>query len=198
MGYRDTYARLSDDEILHIASDYVSLEQDAQASLAVELGRRNLTQTDVLQHQERVASFEPEVVWGRDEHIARSVNGFGTAIYGKRDFERDGSFVATKWVVALFFPLFPLASMRVKVIKGGWFRRDSYLVRQRTSPNWKQVACVYCYFLLLLFVTHSGASTAIIAALLGIVLPSPWLLRKIARARSSSASAQEGFGSPSL
>ena len=195
MGYRETYAGLSDDEILHIASDYSSLEQDAQVSLTVELGRRNLTQTDVLQHQERVASFKPEDVWGKDEHITRSVNGFGTAIYGKRDFEPDGSFVATKWVVALFFPLVPLASMRVKVIKSGWFRYDSYLVRQRTRPNWRQVACVYCYFLLVLLVTRSGLPIAVIAALLGIVLPSPWLLRKLARARSSRASAQQGLGS---
>jgi hypothetical protein len=197
VGYRETYAGLSEDEILQIASDYASLEQDAQVALTVELSRRNLTQTDVLQHRERVASFKPEDAWGKDEDIARSVNGFGTTIYGKRDFEPDGSFVTTKWIVGLFFPLIPLASMRVKVIKGGWFRYDSYLVRQRTRPNWKQAACVYCYFLLLLFVVQSGLPSAVIAALLGIVLPSPWLLRKLARARSSRASAQQGLGSQS-
>ena len=98
MGYRETYASLSDDEILKVASDHASLEPDAQAFLAVELSRRNLTETEVLAYRQRVASFKREDGWDRHERIARTVNGFGTFLYGKRDFG-DERFVRHNEVV---------------------------------------------------------------------------------------------------
>jgi hypothetical protein len=45
---------------------------------------------------------------------ARSLNGIGTRIYGRRDFRTDGSFVTTKWVTFLWVPLIPLSSLRVR------------------------------------------------------------------------------------
>ena len=43
-----------------------------------------------------------------------SFNGFGTTIYGKREVDRaDGSYIATKWMIALFFPIIPVGSYRV-------------------------------------------------------------------------------------
>jgi hypothetical protein len=57
-----------------------------------------------------------------------SFNGFGTKIYGKRDVDpMDGSYVVTKWIVALFFPIIPLGSYRVikekqPFLTGGWPR----------------------------------------------------------------------------
>jgi hypothetical protein len=40
-----------------------------------------------------------------------SFNGFGTNLYGKRDVNlADGSYIATKWMIALFFPIAPLES----------------------------------------------------------------------------------------
>ena len=35
------------------------------------------------------------------------------ALHGKRDFERDGSYVTTEWVSLLWFPLMPFRSLRV-------------------------------------------------------------------------------------
>lgn len=42
-----------------------------------------------------------------------SVNGIGTTLYGKREIETDGSYIATKWVIFLLLPLFPISSYRV-------------------------------------------------------------------------------------
>ena len=182
MGYSETYGQMSDDELLNVATDFASLEENARMAITVELTRRKLSETDVSGYRERVASFKPEDFWGKDEHIARSFNGFGTILYGKRDFEADGSFVTTKWVVMFFIPLFPLASMRVKAVKSDWLMND-YLVRERGWPNLKQVACVYAYVGLLLLMAWwadllPGVATA---PILGIILPLPWLLRKSAR-----------------
>jgi hypothetical protein len=44
----------------------------------------------------------------------RSVNGFGTHVYGKREVNpQDGSYIVTKWIIAVFFPIVPLGSYRV-------------------------------------------------------------------------------------
>jgi len=178
MEYQETYAAMSDDEILNVASDLASLEEHARIAITAELSQRQLSETDIIQYRQRVASFNPEDFWGKDEHIARSVNGCGTSLYGRRGFEPDGSFVTTKWIVVFFVPAFPLASMRVKVIEHG------YLVREKQRPRLKQVACVYSYLLLLLLtvVSTDFLPRAATAVLLAVVLPLPWFLRRLARA----------------
>jgi hypothetical protein len=179
------YAEMSDNEILNLAGDFASLEERAQIAITAELSRRQLSKADITQYRERVASFKPEDFWGQDKHIARSVNGFGTSICGECDFESDGSFVTTKWIVMFFTPVWPLASMRVKVVKNGWFKYDSYQVRQIGSPRWKQVACVYSYLLLVFFTAASVnfLPSAATFVFLGAVCGLPWILRRLARAR---------------
>ena len=44
---------------------------------------------------------------------AGSLNGIGTTLYGKRDVEPDGSYVATKWFIFLLLPIIPISSYRV-------------------------------------------------------------------------------------
>ena len=180
------YAEMSDEEFMNVAGDVASLEDHARIIIAGELSRRKLSKTDITQYRERVASFKPKDFWGQDKHIARSVNGCGTSICGERDFESDGSFVTTKWVVVFFVPVWPLASMRVKVVKNGWFKYDSYLVRQSGRPCWKQVACVYSYLLLLLFTAAilDFLPSAATLVMVGALCVLPWCLRRLARARA--------------
>jgi len=121
--------------------------------------------------------------------VAWSMNGCGTSVYGKRDFEPDGSFMTTKWVIAFFIPVLPLASMRVKVLDLDWSPVSStrYLVCSKQSLSLKQVACVYS-FLLLLFLTLASSDllpTPATVVLLAAVFVFPWVLRRLARARGS-------------
>lgn len=75
-----------------------------------------------------------------------TLNGFGTAYYGKRDVAEDNSYVTTLWVAALWIPLFPLASYRVRESgkSTNWLvhRSQSYLA-QRVPMCWEQVRNVY-------------------------------------------------------
>ena len=71
-------------------------------------------------------------------------NGFGTMYYGNRDKADDGSYVTTLWIVALFVPVFPLASYRIRPLGDS---REFRLVgvpgryaAQKTSINGRQVA----------------------------------------------------------
>ena len=82
--------------------------------------------------------------------MARSLVGCGTKFYGQRDFDPDGSFITTEWVVILSIPLIPLRSLRVqqqgrsKLRFGlGWSWTTDYLINEKLSPSWKQVLCTY-------------------------------------------------------
>lgn len=44
--------------------------------------------------------------------MAFSLNGIGTAHYGRRELP-DGSYITTKWFVLLFVPVVPICSYRV-------------------------------------------------------------------------------------
>jgi hypothetical protein len=43
--------------------------------------------------------------------MAFSVQGIGTAFYGKRDFQPDGSYVTTEWCIFFGLPIWPLRSL---------------------------------------------------------------------------------------
>lgn len=196
MEYQRTYSEMSNEELLNVAADAGSLEDDARIAIAGELSRRKLSERDIIQYRQDVAAFTPEDFWGKDKPIARSVNGFGTAIYGKRDFEADGSFVTTKWVVVVFIPVWPLKSMRVtKVVKSRWFqwfkhdyRPVSYLVRELEGLCWRQVIFTWAYCLFLcctvraLNIAPLTNSIPLSSMLVGLVVVLPWTLRKLARA----------------
>ena len=52
------YSERSDDELLHLASERHSLTAEATAALDAELRRRNLTESDRLEHQRTVKRYE--------------------------------------------------------------------------------------------------------------------------------------------
>jgi hypothetical protein len=51
-----------------------------------------------------------------------TLNGFGTMLYGNRDPHPDGSYVATRYLTALFLPVIPLGAYRVASAgEEGWY-----------------------------------------------------------------------------
>ena len=86
-----------------------------------------------------------------------SINGFGTTFYGRRDFRSDGSYITTEWVVALYIPLIPVRSLRVRYTGAGehrWYlgfgSSEKYAVyEKRFPPHWKQVIFTYGYVAIL-------------------------------------------------
>ena len=54
--------------------------------------------------------------------------GIGTRYLGASDYRPDGSFVTTKWLIILYFPIYPLCSLRVRLLREGswWGREPSY------------------------------------------------------------------------
>jgi hypothetical protein len=91
------YSQKSDDELLHLATERRYLTTDAAAALDLELRRRNLTESDRVEHQKSVKRKER-----RESHVRRR------KIFGKRQFswlELLSLFVAMAAIVAAYCAL---------------------------------------------------------------------------------------------
>lgn len=75
-----------------------------------------------------------------------TINGFGTAYFGKKDVDEQGIYVTTKFVVALHIPILPLASFWVMPygtpVTTGLIRIQEFDA-VRIPLNWKQVLSTY-------------------------------------------------------
>jgi len=136
--------------------------------------------------------------------MAYSINGIGTTFYGQRDFRPDGTYLTTEWFALLYFPIFPLRSLRV-MYQGqdnddhwhfGVGSTDNYAVYEKHfPPNWKQVLFTYGYvaFMIAWIYFVCTTATSIIPHALDTVfsvtlifigciipVPTPWILRYIA------------------
>ncbi len=79
---------------------------------------------------------------------AYALQGIGTTFYGKRDFQKNGSYITTEWIVFLFVPIIPLRSLRVLEKNSEnlfFYQRHEYAVYEKSFPNLKQVFCIYAY-----------------------------------------------------
>jgi len=210
--YESTYSQMSDEEILRLACEESDFRHDARHALNGELKRRRLTEKDVSEYGQRLASIKPGAMATNQRYVARSFTGFGTSIYGKRDFHSDGSYTTTKWATLLWIPALPLVSLRagkkrdptgtakLRLTKhyaahfSCW--TTEYWVYSEDPVNKKQVLFVYA-FILLLFVTairaaYLSSATRVANFPLRIFLVPfgslcilPWVLRVLGRANSS-------------
>ena len=71
-----------------------------------------------------------------------TLNGFGTSLYGRRDERSDGSYVATRYAVALFVPVFPIDAYRVTPrAEGGWYFHGKVALGPR-ARIWRKLTAV--------------------------------------------------------
>lgn len=86
-----------------------------------------------------------------------SLHGIGTTYYGKRDFEPDGSYITTEFVIFIGIPIVPLQSLRVRYVGSTGIvfpivhSEENYIVLATTRPNKKQVLSVYGFVAFLAF-----------------------------------------------
>lgn len=118
-----------------------------------------------------------------------SINGFGRKYYGQRDFEADGSFITTKWLIMAFLPIAPSGSARVLVTNSGGPFYKEYEILEEQPVCWRQVITTYAYVYGVIPMAlhyadkfHWKNGTQITVAL--VVSALPFALRFLARARS--------------
>lgn len=203
--FRECYDRMSDDELLHLASQPETLVPEAQAMLQLELQKRNLTQLDLFQYRDETVRDQTERERLKLRVSVWPFHGLGRMFYGRRDFGADGSYLATQWFVVSWIPLIPLASARVKrtgsapsSLIGNW--NDTHEIVSWRKPDLRQVFCVYIYFAALFlfpFLLLLHPTRAIIA--IGLWLALPAVLRQYARARvADSRNSTSQMGHPPM
>jgi hypothetical protein len=132
--------------------------------------------------------------------MAFSISGCGTNFYGWSGVRRDGSYIATEWITALYLPIIPLRSFRVRRGRGinlVVFSSRSYQIIEKLPLYWPQVFRAYfllawwvatvCIFWQMKLDDRMG-SGAFLLSLIGImalplVLLYLWLLLKAYLAR---------------
>lgn len=188
--YASTYGQMNDEQLLNLANDRGSLCPEALVALKSELAKRNFGQIEIDEQAQSVRKLQTE--WDNRGDLGRSFNGFGTSIYGKRNFQSDGSFITTQWIILFWIPFIPLKSFRVKESGPtrpaflGW--SQSYFVLGRSRPDIRQVINVYS-FLVAPFVVlpildsmHAGSIVGFVALVMWIC--TPFVARKFAKASS--------------
>ncbi len=109
------YTRLSDDELLQVASERASLTDDAKSGLDAEMRSRNLTVTDVEKHQNFVR---------KSNHL--EVRRRSRKLFGTRRTRQD-------WVetaVALFWSALVMALISIAYL--------ALPLRYHFSPDWQE------------------------------------------------------------
>lgn len=89
-----------------------------------------------------------------------TLNGFGTTFVGECDYEPDGTYITTAWIVALWIPLIPLYSARVLSVEPTMLSGTNYQIIKQ-PVHWGQARRIWAYTLgipalLALFVWMAG------------------------------------------
>jgi len=113
------YSRRSDSELLHLASARHSLVPEAAAALDLELRRRNLTDSDRIEHQ-KFAKRQERREGRRETNLRRRWEGLGL-----------------KWKLKLREKLEMLAVMAVILV--AYF---ALLSRYHLNPDWQEAALI--------------------------------------------------------
>jgi hypothetical protein len=138
------YEHLTEDELLHLATQRVQLSDEARLRLDDELSRRGPGAEQI-----RTYSDETEVLReakGRRVRL-RSYRGVGTTFYGRSHSSCDPNlrieeFDTTLWFVFIYFPLIPIRRYRIRRRFRPWWRilaSNNFHVLSRLPRDWEQI-----------------------------------------------------------
>ena len=141
------YGHLTADELLHLAEEREQLTQEARLAIDAELNRRKLAPSDIDSYRvDREAA-------DKADRLRRAVRsyiphvGLGKKFLGKTNRRRDASgsseqYETTLWFVALWFPIFPIATFTVNRELERWLGltvASSEVAIERHPRNWEQI-----------------------------------------------------------
>lgn len=74
-----------------------------------------------------------------------SLNGFGTTFYGECDYQNDGSYTSTYWIILAFIPIIPLYSARIFYTEAAQFSTTRHYQYEKIPINWQQVFRIWAF-----------------------------------------------------
>jgi hypothetical protein len=139
-------------------------------------------------------------------------HGTGTAIYGRRDFLLDRSFVTTEWVTLGYVPIVPLISKRISYTRLDPFHvydHSGHYIVELMPLNRKQVVSVYLWvalfgadFIIWAYFRDTLARklgdedtvAGLFLVILAVLVVLPYLLRRLAIWRGTRSFNRAGYG----
>jgi hypothetical protein len=140
------------------------------------------------------------------------IHGTGTALYGRRDYLLDRSFVTTEWVTIGYLPIVPLISKRISFTRLDPFHaRDisGHYIVAVLPLNKKQVWSVYAWvaslvtwFIIAAYfketltrrIGDDDKTAGWLLGFLAAILAAPYLLRRLAAWRASRGVNRASYG----
>jgi hypothetical protein len=166
---KQEYQYLSRDGLLRLALERDQLTADAQIALDVELGNRRITASDL-------ASFKAESLGGKAEQD-RHIDSFsvfsgsvGKKFFGRKRLTHDPRFRieeydTTLWFFAFWFPIFPIASYRIRRLFHRPWRfctSDEFHVLQKLPQrDWEQILLTWIKAVLVLLLLRFALPLAL-------------------------------------
>lgn len=74
-----------------------------------------------------------------------SINGFGTTFYGECDYQSDGSYISTYWLILAFIPMIPLYSARILYSENARFSTTRQYQYEKIPIHWQQVIRIWAF-----------------------------------------------------
>lgn len=74
-----------------------------------------------------------------------SINGFGTTFYGECDYQPDGSYISTYWLILAFIPIIPLYSARILYSETARFSTTRQYQYEKIPLHWQQVSRIWAF-----------------------------------------------------
>lgn len=78
-----------------------------------------------------------------------SINGFGTTFYGECDYQSDGSYISTYWLILAFVPIIPLYSARIFSKETTTFSTMRQYQYEKIPIYWQQVFRIWAFVVVL-------------------------------------------------
>jgi hypothetical protein len=138
-GQRFESCRLTDEELLNIASQGGTLANEASRQLFSELDKRGLSASDVSDYAAVTREIEKQV--GNVTIVIPG--GIGRVFLGKSNYVGRGTVEeldTTLWLLIFGLPIFPIASYRVRRPKdAGLLDSYTFHVIEKYPRNWGQI-----------------------------------------------------------
>lgn len=74
-----------------------------------------------------------------------SIHGFGIGFYGASNFQQDGTYTTTIWLILAYFPIMPLSGAKVVCTQKGNIPPFRLLHFEPAPINWAQVRRVWLF-----------------------------------------------------
>lgn len=155
------YHNLTEDELLHLASEKDQLTDEARLALESELNQRKLSAAEVTAYARQFAEDkEAENLRGATPQIT-PIHGLSKKFFGKLNRRSDPSglfelYESTLWFAVLWFPVYPIATYTVRCEMKRWLGMEftsGEIAIERHPRNWGMVLWTWvkaCAVLLLI------------------------------------------------